>query len=192
MKLKDPPTNQEELTLRMKKLALALSLLLAVLTVAAQTDNKQTRKAPPDFSGTWLLDEAKSNTGSGKDKITAYTLTIVSSGPEIRMSKRYKQGGKEIVDEAVLYTDGRPEYSSRTGRADSATITRWQGRKLVRKSNASPLLDGATNRSGFSMNFVTTDEWELSKDSKTLTRRVIMTAGATVPLSNKYVFYRKS
>jgi hypothetical protein len=176
----------------MKKVTLVLSLLLAVMTVVAQTDNKQTSKAPPDFSGTWILDEAKSNTGSGKDKITEYTLTIISNGPEIRMSKRYKQGGQDIADEAVLYTDGRPEYNSRTGRADSAPITRWQGRKLVRRSSASPLLDGATNRSGFSMNFVTTDEWELSKDSNTLTRRVITTAGATVSLSNKYVFNRKS
>lgn len=165
-----------------RNVTVGLSLLLIISTAAHSDDKKSPKKAPPDLSGTWILDEAKSNTGSGKDRISGYTLTIVCNGPQIRMSKKFKLGDREIADDVVYYTDGRPEYSSRTGRSDSNPIVRWRGAKLVRIS-----------RTGLNeLSFVYTEEWQLSKDGQTLIRNTSQTAGSVYIQESKFIFNRKS
>jgi hypothetical protein len=140
---------------------------------------------PPDLSGTWVLDEAKSNIGRRRsERVSNYTLSIVHQGPEIRMSKRFEQGGRVITEEVVYYTDGRPEYSSLRRVRDPEPVTRWRGNRLVRRS--------VKESSGsFKIKFETQEEWVLSEDAMTLTRTVL-SSGPGLILRTKFVFTRLS
>jgi len=176
----------------MRKAIAGLCVLLAVTVCVAQKDRtKSDSKAKPNLSGTWVLDASRSTTGFGKDKITDYVLTIAHHEPEIKMSKKYTQGSREIVDEVVYYTDGRPEYSSLTGRVDSEPVTRWRGRKLVRRSAPGPTVTAARS-SNLPFNVVTVEEWELSRDGETLTRTISTNGGIAFSFRSKYVFIRRS
>ncbi len=172
----------------MRKAIVGAWVLLAVTVCAAQSDKKPEVK--PDLSGTWVLDESRSTTGSGENKITDYVLTTVHQEPEIKLSKKYKQGGREVVDEVVYCTNGKPEYSSRTGRFDSWPVTRWRGRKLVRQLTQSPP-EGRARSSHFPFTFVSTESWELSSDGTTLTRTNLSNAGIELSFRSKYVFARR-
>ena len=168
----------------MKALArtFVVSLILSAIAFAQTNRNNQKSKPPePDLSGVWLLDESKSSVGSGDSRLSDYVLTITQRGPEIRMNKKYRRGGREQSDEVIYYTDGRPELQR--GRLDSEPVIRWRDGKLERKSRSGPGVP--TNPP---LEIVTTEEWELSIDGKTLTRTNIMT-GAIVRKS-RFVFNR--
>lgn len=159
-------------------------LLLVIAPAVCFAQGKKKNPDPkPDLSGTWILDEAKSDLGSNKkDRVTDYTLTIVHQEPEIRMSKRYKLAGQEIVDDVIYYTNGRPEYSSLSGVRDPEPVTRWRGNRLVRRSVEE--LNGPLK-----LKLETEDEWVLSEDGKTLTHTVL-SLGMGPGLKSKYVFTR--
>src|SRR5882762_4872439 len=110
----------------MKRLIAAPCLLLAASLGIAHRDLQKI--APPNLTGTWLLDNSKSNLGS---QVREYVLTIVHREPEIRFSKKYKRGKQEIKEEAVYYTDGRPAFGTHQGVNDPLPETRWRGQKLV-------------------------------------------------------------
>src|SRR5687767_10831255 len=99
-----------------------LFLVLSVC-VAQSTKDSSSKKARPDLSGAWVLDNSRSSINSGrKEKILDYVLTIVHREPEIRMTKKYKQGGREYLEKVVYYTDGRPEFNSRGGHLQPAPV----------------------------------------------------------------------
>lgn len=164
--------------------SVALSLLPMTTLCLAQNpaSQKQTKPAGPDLSGVWLLDESRSNVGSGKDRLSEYSLTIVHHEPQIRMTKKYKRGARQITEELIYYTDGRPELKG--GRLDSQSMTRWRDGKLVNTSRSTP----AGVQTNPPLEFISTDEWELSKNGQTLTRTII-TTGAIV-LKSRFVFIR--
>jgi hypothetical protein len=113
-----------------------------------------------------------------------YVLTIVHREPEIRIAKKYKKSGRGYSEEAVYYTDGRPEISSGGGLRDPESITRWQGNKLVRRTTFGP-----DRFQTFSpLETVTTEELNLSPDGKTLTRTI--TNSGMIMGRVKYVFVR--
>jgi hypothetical protein len=171
----------------LKVLINCLCLFLALsVCVAQSTKLDSSKKSKPDLNGTWVLDDSRSNLNSGqKDKIVDYVLHIVHREPEIRIVKKYKQRGREFREETIYYTDGKPEFSSRTGRRDPEPITRWRGDKLVRKSTARMKVETFPP-----MEIVTSEEWELSSDGKTLTRTITNTGLVFRKL--KYVFIRSS
>lgn len=162
-------------------------LLLAAICTAQNSREKKDGRAKPNLSGTWKLDEARSTINSGKVKITDYVLIIIHREPEFRMNKRFKQDNKEVSEELIFYTDGRPERSS-LGRVDAETITRWWGRKLVKRLTTNRGIN-TVNRN---LEFVTTEEWELSDDEKTLTRTIATTGPGMTLIKHKYVFNRVS
>jgi hypothetical protein len=159
-------------------------LLLFIVPVVCFAQGKEKRSAPkPDLTGAGVLDEANSTTDLGeKDRITDYTLTIMHHEPEIKMSKRYRQGGREVSDDVTYYTDGRPEYSSLSGVRDPEPTTRWRGRRLVRRSVKE--LHGPLK-----LRIETEEEWLLSEDGQTLTRTVL-NLGMGRDSKSKYVFTR--
>jgi hypothetical protein len=162
-------------------------LLATICTGIAQNDkNKPDGHNKPDLSGTWILDASRSNLGSNKDKITDYTVTIVHREPEIRITRKFKQGGQEFSEEAVYYTDGRPEFSPNFN--DPQPATNWHGRKLTRRvvtGNHVPI---------HNIEVTLDEEWELSKDSKTLIRTMSSSSSSnrTEPVKVKYIFTRAS
>jgi hypothetical protein len=166
--------------------AFLLCLVFAV-SIAQTTSGSQT-KTRPDLSGVWALDESRSEINTRlRNKEEDYVLTIVHKEPEIRLTKTYKQYGRTKTEESIYYTDGRPEYHSRTGK-DSEPVTRWRGNKLVRKAVTAP-------HAGISGTFppvenVMLEEFEISADGKTLTRTITHSGVVTIKL--RYVFNRVS
>ena len=168
----------------MKVLISILCLLLALGVCIGQIQNNSRTKTRPNLSGVWALDNSKSDL---MQNVVDYVLTIVHQEPEVRMTKKYRQGGREVSQETVYYTDGRPEFNSLKGR-DPEPITRWQGNKLVRRSSVTPT--GIATPTSPPIEFATKEEWELSPDNNTLTR-TIMSSGV-VTKKSKYVFRRIS
>lgn len=164
----------------MKVVALVGLFLALAVSVPGQTN--KTKIGPPDLGGVWLLDESKSNVGTGKDRISDYSLNIVHREPEIRMTKNFTRGGRRFTEELIYYTDGRPELKGR--RLDSQSITRWQNGKLVSRSTSGP----SGMRTDPAFEFITTDVWELSKDGKTLTRTI--TSTGMFVIKSRFVFKR--
>ena len=164
-------------------------LLCLVFAVSvAQTTSSSKTKTTPDLSGVWALDESRSEIDSRlRNKEEDVVLTIVHKEPEIRLTKTYQQYGRKKTEESIYYTDGRPEYHSRTGK-DSEPVTRWRGNKLVRKAVTAPR--GGVGGTFPTLETVMTEELELSADGKTLTRTI--THSGAIMMKLRYVFARVS
>jgi hypothetical protein len=167
---------------RVAWVGLLLLLLTTVCFAQTQKSQKQNQQSGPDLSGVWLLDQARSHVDYGKNRPSEYSVTIVHHEPEIRMTKKYKREGRQFTEELIYYTDGRPELKG--GRLDSQSMTRWRDGKLVSRSKSGP----TGLQTDPPLEFVSTDEWELSNNGQTLTRTVV-TTGAIV-LKSRWVFIR--
>ena len=164
-----------------------LGSVIVLVTVLAMSFAQTTTK--PDLTGVWTFDESRSKIDTRvADKLQDYVLTIVHKEPEIRVTRSYRQDGRDHTEESIYYTDGRPEFNSRTGRKDSEPVTRWRGQKLVRRTVTK--LTGNSPATFPPLEAVTTEEWELSADGKTLTRTVILSGPMNARL--RYVFNRTS
>jgi len=166
----------------MKRLITVACVFLTASFGIAHGDSQKT--PPPNLSGTWVLDPSKSNPRS---EIKDYVLTIVHNEPEIQFSKKFKRGKREISEETVYYTDGRPQFGD--GQTPNGTLPeiRWRGQKLVRRTVTRP-------RGSFELEFVNYEEWSLSADKQTLTRKMT-TSGpglrAGVFIESRAVFTRR-
>lgn len=162
--------------------SVALLFLVWVAGAGQTTDKSKTR---PDLSGVWAFDNSKSKIDlKGKEQFADYVLTIVHHEPEIRITRTYKEDGRERSEESIYYTDGRPEVTPRG--KDSEPTTRWQGNKLVRRS----VRMSTRAFQNIPTEVVNTETWQLSADGKTLTRT--MTISGMVSFNNKYVYNRIS
>jgi len=179
----------------MRKVIAGFCLIAIVTICAAQKDkNRHGQRAKPDLSGTWVLDQSKSNLGkSQKENITDYVLTIMHREPAIRITKSVKEGGRASMEEWIYYTDGRPEILPLSQNIE--VHTKWRGNKLYRRISI-------THRNPFSSipdQTVTEEEWELSEDGSAL-KRTISRSGLVGPgrgginesSNEKYVFTRRS
>ena len=164
----------------------SISLLFAVSVCLAQSDgNKSNKKTRPNLSGIWMLDYSRSSLDPAmRKKVVDYVLTVDHHEPEIRITRKYKEGGREYSEERVYYTDGRAELSSRAGMRSPEPITRWQGEKLVRKTTFTP--NGVQKSPPLEV--VTIEEWKLSPDGNTLTRTT--TTSGMIMSRARYVFIR--
>ncbi len=155
----------------MKQAIAFLLFLFCAASVSAQTDkqNQAAEKPRPDFSGTWVRDNSKSNLGpfNGSPMARAeLTLVIVQRDPELKVSRKLKLSDRELRRELVYYTDGRGETNpSSFSRAEIKSKTRWDDDRIVAQSPHS-----RTTPAGGTINIDTTDRWELSSDGKTLTQ----------------------
>jgi hypothetical protein len=162
-----------------------LCLIFGVSVAQTKNGSKTTR---PDLSGVWAFDESRSEVDPRfRDKAQDFVLTIVHKEPEIRLTKTYQQHGHKQTEESIYYTDGRPEYHSRTGK-DSEPVTRWRGNKLVRRTVTA--LSGSIGGTFPPLEIVMTEEFELSADGKTLIRTI--THSGTITAKLRYVFTRIS
>ncbi len=151
----------------------------------AQTKNSKTTTRP-DLSGVWVLDRSRSEIDP-RLKEQDHILTIVHKEPEIRLTRTYEKNGRKFSNETIYYTNGRPEFHTRTG-YDSEPETRWRGSKLVRKVVTSPY--GGSSGVFENIPIVMIEEIELSADGKTLTRTVTHEHGFVG--KQRYVFSRIS
>ena len=171
--------------MNLKVLLGGIALLCALSVCQAQSNGKSTKKTPPNLSGIWMLDYSRSSLDPAtKKKMVEYVLTIVHREPEIRITKKYKKSSREYSEERVYYTDGRAEFRSPGGLRDPDSVTRWQGNKLVRRSTFGP----GRFETFPPLETVTTEEWKLSPDGKTLTRTI--TNSGMIMGRVKFVFIR--
>jgi hypothetical protein len=174
----------------MKNISLCICLLsFATLCFAGGRDQKSGEKTPPDLSGSWSLDKAKSDVGFGmKAELADVTLVIVQDEHEVKVTKRIKNGGRETTDETVYQIEGGGKTGP-GGNRGSQPVSKWSGRKLVTKRAIE--INGLT-RGGRPVTMETTEEWEISKDGKSLTQTISQTGMPNVSPSSrsKFVFNR--
>jgi hypothetical protein len=160
----------------MLKCALATCVLL---TLGFSLPSKaQSSKTKADFSGTWLLDNKKSNIG-GLTTRPDLPITISHHDPEFHLTISSESNGQIIKHEFVYFTDGRGETNEATAiltTNPSATNpkdlqnqvtkskTKWSGDKIVTRSRLQ------LNVAGHFLEFEQVDEWKLADDGKVLTQ----------------------
>lgn len=124
-----------------------MKCLLAILTVALPL------AAAPNFSGSWMLNIAKSQYGQFPAP-EVMLRTVEMQGAQLSM-KTYQKGAQgEVTSELKYTTDGKPSVNgANTGSAA------WYGDTLVIESSREAQGARLTQR----------DSWTLSVDGKTLT-----------------------
>ena len=92
--------------------------------------------AATDFSGTWVLDPAKSDfgagTGAAKSSMASVTL-VIKQTPTILTTER-KTGDQ--TGTAIHKLDGSPSVNKTPSGADVTSTSNWVGDTLVTKSRA--------------------------------------------------------
>lgn len=152
-------------------------LISALLISPAPAQGKQkTTRPKSDFTGTWLLDRAKSNIGP--PLVPDQPLKIVHHDPEVRITHRVQNNGQSTEKDFVYYSDSRGETNPTTMFLSTGTDlnkpasdkdvtkskTKWEGDKLVTRSTLRHVV------AGHRLEFDIIDEWKLSRDGKTLTQ----------------------
>ena len=143
------------------------------------------KRSKPDFSGTWVLDKAK----SAKVEYDL-TLHIEHREPEITITRTFVDTAGEQKEKSVYYTDGRDETVTEKLQHIYKPVTKWRGNTLVRES--------VYVTRGTRFEVVTTEKWSLSKDGQTLTRTVTNRQKTSINetilprLESKYVFTRRA
>ena len=145
-------------------------LILAFSMAAFGQDKSKTDVLPkPDFSGKWLLEQSKS-----KNVDFDLTLTVEHREPEMKVTKVYNFKGAKRTVEENYFTDGRAAADSAFGADAISQKAIWRGGTLIRTKQVS-------KNGGKAIEQTTTENWELSKDGKTLT----LTLTESVPLNVK-------
>jgi hypothetical protein len=162
-------------------------MFIAVTVCFAQAETQSANKqAKPDLSGTWILDKAK----SPKVDADKFTLVIVHREPEVRITEKLLKDGRELIKESVHYTDGRSDTYVTKGEHYTKIKIKWQGKALV--------VENTHTTFGMKLEIVTTEEWKVSNDNKSLTRtvanrqRVSMNETIIPRIESKYIFTRSS
>ena len=157
-----------------KLITLGIVLLSLVATMAqenkpsSQSEKSRTDAARPDFSGTWLRDNAKSSGLQGGLASAEFTMVIAHHDPELKISRLLKLNEQQVSQELVYYTDRRGETNPATfGRGDLKSKTKWDKNKIEARASWS-----TDARGGEVNNFDSTEKWELGPDGKTLTDTV--------------------
>ncbi len=143
-------------------------ILCCFLLAAAQ------EKPRPNLAGKWIVDSAKSEKTNNFFEDSELAVTIEQHEPEIRMIRRFSSLSGEVP--SVYYSDGRGEsYHNPITKMEMQSSTRWDGDKLVIRytgSGVSPM--GLRN-----VNVLY--EFKLSKDGKTLTKKIIIVPPRNAP-----------
>lgn len=138
--------------------------LLSFTDFAQNGKNKTDEQVKPDFSGTWVLNDSKSN-NVGYD----LTLTVVHRDPEMKVTKTYNLKGAKKIVEQIYYTDGRKMPDTAAGFSTISQEAYWQSGRLTHTQQAS-------RDAGKTIQQTITEKWELSIDGKTLTLTTSETA----------------
>lgn len=171
----------------MRKVIIGLWVLITAASCFAQADTERADKqALPGLSGTWVLDKSK----SPKVDADEFTLVIVHREPQIKITEKSVKDGRELINESIHYTDGRSDSDTGDGDRYQKVKIRWKENTLIKEN--------IYTTTGARLEMITTEEWKLSKDNKTLTRtvvtrqRVSMNQTLIPRIERKYVFKRSS
>ncbi|MBN2612668.1 MAG: hypothetical protein JXB00_14020 [Bacteroidales bacterium] len=136
-----------------------MSFCFLFLTAAIKSQNL-------DFTGTWKLNEAKSEMGEGRFRSTSNQITIVQSENKLTLEKVFvRPSGEEFKSTETYTLDGKECTNTVFGdREKKSTASRTEdGNALIIKSVM------VFERGGEQMTVNTSETWSLSGDGKTLT-----------------------
>jgi len=138
-----------------------LPAILSLLALAAPAFAQNS--APPDFTGTWVLNIAKSKTYENRP-LEPQSLTITCAGTTIRF--RYITSLSERIDEYLVDGKERP-YSQVQGPHGDYTIkAAWKRSVLVIQVTGTIKVPGTPDE----IIVTNTDRWTPSADGRTLTK----------------------
>ena len=153
-------------------------LLLFVLVAMSASSALSQPKSKPDFTGSWLLDQKKSD-DSGMTTRPDVPIKITHQEPEFRITRSSEKNGQIVEHDFIYFTDGRGEENEATAllttnpssaKADdlknrvTKSKTKWNGNKIV--TRAVLRMDVA----GHFVEFEQVEEWKISDDGKVLTQ----------------------
>lgn len=167
----------------MRTLCLSTFTLIVVLLMSSAATHAQPKsKTKPDLTGSWLLDQKKSNS-AGLTSRPDLPLKISHHDPEFRVVLSGVSNGQIVEREFVYFTDGRGEENQATSllTANPSAIkpddlknkitkskTKWSGKKIVTRSRL------RTDVAGHFIEFEQVDEWKVSDDGKVLTQTSVI------------------
>jgi hypothetical protein len=126
----------------------------AIAQLGAQAAGSSQRR--PDFSGTWVLDTARSiRDGS----LPGLTLTVVRSGDTLSVRSEGVNAGGSFSTRMRYGFDGKPLANTLSGVTLASTLS-WDGATMIVTSSG----DANGNK------IVIDDRWSLDADGQTLTR----------------------
>ena len=150
-----------------RPVALAGTLLLSLLVSAAP--RSAAAQAKPDFSGTWVLDLAKSDFGMMPAPISR-TDVIDHQEPALTIGRTQKTANGEVTANLVYAVDGQPYLNDAAGQQVTSTLA-WDGTTLVITSSLT-IPQGELS---------IVDRMTLSEDSKTITtHRTLSVSGQEI------------
>lgn len=137
-------------------LIIATLMITMVFSALAQT------AAPPDFSGTWVLNPSKST--MGKDA-TVKSETLVIDNKKSSLVFHYKTDGKKSTE--TYAPDGQPRTTVVTSSSQLISKASWQDSVLVVESTLEIKVPNVVvSVSGLKP---VIDKWTLAPDGRTLT-----------------------
>lgn len=160
---------------------------LAILVLLCAPAGAQT---PPDFSGHWVLNKAKSKEHR-PDQFKDRRMEVVHSEPDLSVTIRDERpNGGEFRAYLDFKTDGTPTESFLG--APQQAVARWEGSKLVIRWN----MDSRTRQKptsapgsrGATPPFIWT--WSLSADTNTLTNEIRVFQDVKGEITESLVFTR--
>jgi hypothetical protein len=123
--------------------------------------------AQPNFSGTWGLNESKSNFGNSEFRMAAVTMVITQQGNTLSVeSTQPGFDGGEMKQSAKYNLDGKP--SENPGFMDMVrkSVISWSADKTAMTVTTTMNFDGNE--------FKTSETWKLSADGKVITIDQVM------------------
>ena len=145
----------------MKK-SLVLLSLFSVLMVGFWS----VTAAPTNFSGTWLLDKAKTEGLQGQAASVDQTWVVTQDAKTFTVEKNFSGGEQPRAPQKSTYNlDGSETSLEMTGRMSgkAALKAKWQGDSILELSSVLK-----TNIQGNDVTITTTEHWELADGGKTL------------------------
>jgi hypothetical protein len=139
---------------------------LATPLLAAMFSFTTPQPAPADFSGTWKLNEGKSELGQFGARGAASTIEIRQTGGDLSIT-RHSTGfqGEAQTSTENLTADGKEATSTVFGSAQRKASMKWSDDQKTFNVTSSISME----RGGQSFTFDGKESWSLSADGKTLT-----------------------
>lgn len=128
-------------------------VMMAVMSVSA---------APTDFSGTWVLDAAKSTMPGGQGGGGPVTLIVKQDAKTLTSTRKTERG-----DQTNTYNlDDSKSTNKLTGRMEGTAVStvKWQGDGKILEINT----DTTANMQGNEFKMTSVAHWELADGGKTL------------------------
>lgn len=142
-------------------------LVFCILVCALAIEVWAAGPAPANFSGTWVLDKAKSDALNGPMAGADITMVVTQDGKQLTTETTYTGGQRETPTQKATYNlDGSETTVEMTGRmAGKATLkAKWMG-----DGNALELSSVQNvNVQGNDVTITRQDHWELAEGGKVL------------------------